>query len=197
MSSPSDKPIRGRRLDRCVTCGLSAGLCECGSLVPLAVRTEVVVVVHPLERFKSTNTGRLAAHVLSRGTLRIAGPREKPPARPGTYVLFPREDAIPLEQVTDLTTLIVPDGTWPQAGKIARRDPLCVGLPHVALASSRKSIYPLRRSERPFALSTYEAIAEVLRTLEGDAVADAMHAIFARWALRSLQVRRGAHARLG
>lgn len=193
MSEP--KPMRSRRLSRCGTCGLYVALCECAALPVLATQTEVVVLLHRLERFKSSNTGKLAARMLARGTVVVGGaPVELPPS-PGSYVLFPHATAIPLveAQSRGLRRLIVPDGTWPQAGRLARRDPVCAGLPCVSLQSARPSRYALRRSDRPHALATIEAIAEALRLLEGDAIADAMQDAFAHWVERSHRVRNGKH----
>ena len=186
-------PIRSRRVTRCGTCGLFVGLCGCDALPRLETHVEVLVVLHRLERFKSSNTGKLAARMLARGEVEVAGLDSPPREVPGSYVLFPHASAIPIDEARDLRRLVVPDGTWPQAGKIARRDPRCAGLPAVTLVGTRPSRYGLRRSERPDALSTFEAIAEALRVFEGDAVADPMHAAFAVWVARSEQVRHGAH----
>lgn len=188
--------MRSRVLPACPTCGLIAGLCACAWLETLEAETEVVVVMHRLEQHRRSNTGKLAAHVLATGTVVVregpAEPEREPTA--GSYVLFPNAGAVPIEaaKARGLLRLVVPDGTWPQAGRIARRDPLCSGLPSVSLAPSRRSIYDLRRSDRPHALSTFEAIAEALRVLEGDTLADRMHAVFARWVDDSQRVRRGA-----
>jgi DTW domain-containing protein YfiP len=194
MSEPT-RPIRSRRLSRCGTCGLNEELCGCAALPRLEARTEVVVLLHRLERFKSSNTGKLAARMLARGQAIVASePIELAPSA-GSYVLFPHASAISLAdaQARGLTRLIVPDGTWPQAGRLARRDPRCAGLPCVTLETDRPSAYGLRRSDRPSALSTLEAIAEALRILEGDAIADPMHHAFASWVARSQRVRHGAH----
>jgi DTW domain-containing protein YfiP len=190
-------PIRSRRLVRCGTCGLFVGLCGCAALPRIETEIEVLVVLHRLERFKSSNTGKLAARMLARSEVAVAGRGEAPRFVPGSYVLFPHASAVPIDQATDLRRLVVPDGTWPQAGRIARRDPLCAGLPAVTLVGTRPSRYGLRRSERPDALSTFEAIAEALRVLDGDTAADTMHAAFAVWVARSEQVRHGAHLARG
>jgi DTW domain-containing protein len=116
---------------------------------------------------------------------------------PRSHVLFPGPDALPLTEAIarGVDRLIVPDGTWPQAARLARRDPLCAGLPCVKLVCTRPSRYAMRRSERPDALCTFEAIAEAPRILESDEVADRMHAAFTPWVERSLAIRAGAHER--
>ena len=89
--------MRSRKIARCGGCGLYPQLCVCSSLPALQTRVEVVVLVHRLERFKSTNTGRLATRALARG-LCVARDRLSPLAVtpvPRSYVLFPRPDAMP------------------------------------------------------------------------------------------------------
>ena len=191
--------MRCRKLVRCDGCGLYPELCVCASLPALQTRVEVVVLLHRLERFKSTNTGRLAARALARGVA-VTRDRFTPlvvTPVPRSYVLFPRPDAMPLTEAIacGIDRLIVPDGTWPQAARLARRDPLCAGMPCVKLTRARPSHYTLRRSERRDALCSFEAIAEALRILEGDEVADRMHAAFIPWIERSLVIRAGAHER--
>ena len=58
--------MRSRRLPRCAGCGLSLGLCVCADLPRLCTRSELLLVVHRKEHFKSTNTGKLAARMLER-----------------------------------------------------------------------------------------------------------------------------------
>jgi DTW domain-containing protein YfiP len=191
--------MRSRRITRCVGCGLYPELCVCSSLPALHARVEVVVLVHQIERFKSTNSGRLAARALARGqcvTRDRCAPLWVEPV-PRSYVLFPGPDAVPLTEAlaAGIDRLIVPDGTWSQAARLARRDPLCAGLPSVKLTSTRPSRYALRRSARPDALCTFEAIAEALRILENDEVAEQMHAALIPWLERSLAIRAGAHER--
>jgi DTW domain-containing protein YfiP len=171
------------------------GICECAALPRLETKTEIVVVMHRLEQYKSSNTARLAVRMLARGSLVVRTAPEPPTSTPGTFVLFPNAAAISLDEARarGLERLVVPDGTWPQAGRIARRDPLCVGLPSVRLETERRSHYALRKSRRPHALCTFEAIAEALRVLEGDATPDRMHEVFGRWVALGEIIRRGAH----
>ena len=192
-------PMRSRKIARCGGCGLYPELCVCSSLPVLQTRVEVVVLLHRIEHFKSTNTGRLATRALMRGlsvTRERLAPLVVAPV-PRSYVLFPTRDALPLTGAIacGIDRLIVPDATWPQAGRLARRDPLCAGLPCVKLTCTRPSRYALRRSERPDALCTFEAIAEALRILESDEVADRMHAAFTPWLEGRLAIRAGAHER--
>ncbi|HEX6242309.1 MAG TPA: tRNA-uridine aminocarboxypropyltransferase [Polyangiales bacterium] len=198
VHSDAARAIRSRRLPRCSICGLFHALCLCESLPRCASRVELLVVLHRKERFKSTNTGKLAARLLERaacvvrdGTQPLAA--QVPSA--GSWVLFPSEQALSLEEAAarGIRRLIVPDGTWQQATRMARRDPACSGLPSVRLGAPRASRYGLRRNARPEGLCTLEAIAEALRVLEGDTLAEALLGVFDTWVERSRQVRAGAH----
>lgn len=194
---PVARPIRSRRIPRCAICGLYPSLCVCAS-ARLRSRVDLVVVLHRKERFKSTNTGKLAAHLLERAMWVVRdgspAPQVSPPT-PGTWLLFPGAHACSLEQAAErgISRLIVPDGTWQQAARMARRDPLCAGLPCVRLDVARSSGYGLRRNARPEGLCTLEAIAEVLRMVDGEPLAQALLGVFETWVARARQVRAGAH----
>src|SRR5690349_16347490 len=114
--------MRSRKLTRCGGCRLYPELCVCSSLPALATRVEGVVLVHRIERFKATNTGRRAARALARGQSVIRDrlvPLAVAPV-PRSYVLFPKPDALPLTDAIacGIDRLIVPDGTWPQAARL-------------------------------------------------------------------------------
>jgi DTW domain-containing protein len=193
------RPIRSRRIPRCDTCGLHIALCACAELPRLPVTVSCTFILHRSERQKSTNTGKLAAHMLQGARWLVRDGRELEPAAvegAGAFVLFPADGALSLDEAraAGVRALLVPDGTWQQAGRIARRDPRCAGLPCLRVDAARPSAYGLRRNARPDGLCTLEAVAEAMRVLEGPAVADAMHAAFAAWRARAERVRRGSHA---
>jgi len=193
--------MRSRRLLRCGTCGLNAALCVCELLPTLRPRTQVVVVAHRTELHKSTNTGKLAVRMLEGATLRARGDEVDPALElpvTGSFLLFPSPDARLLSDATaaGVSRLIVPDGTWTQAKRIARRDVACQGLPCVRLEAPPPSAYRLRRNARDDGLCTLEAVAEALRVLEGDALAEAMLEVFRTWVHRAERLRAGDHGGL-
>ncbi len=193
--TPGSRDIRGWRQARCAVCGLTEAHCLCATLPTIPVKTQVIVVMHFIEAQRSTNTGRLAARVLGGATVRLRGDREGPVEAPAgrRLVLFPFENARALtrDDAGPDVTLVVPDGTWSQARRIARRDPCAVGAEPVTLAGAHESAYGLRRNPREGGLCTMEAIAEAMRVLEGDAVADAMHRVFEAWRAGAMAVREG------
>lgn len=172
----------------CTHCRLPATLCICALVPRLRTRTRLVVVVPYHESRKPSNTGQLAARCVDGGTVQIlpkrGGPVRAPVVAPGEQplVLFPAPDARPITDYGGLApiTLIVPDGTWPQARTLQQHGPLrhhtCVTLP--ALGPSE---YRLRDEPQPGGLATFEAIARALNILEGDAgkqIETAMLAVF-------------------
>ncbi len=177
--APAPRPIRTRRRERCAGCGLTEALCLCASLLPNAVRTRVIVIAHRNEVHKTTNTGKLAVRMLEGAALRVRGDgREVAPSveerAARRLVLYPAPDARVIEH-GDLRSgeplvLVVPDGSWPQARKIARRDPLAEGAEHVTLPPGAPSRYGLRRNPREGGLCTLEAIARAMGVLEGAAI---------------------------
>lgn len=187
------RALRGWRQLRCGGCGLPEAVCVCATLPRLPVRTRVAVVMHRIEAVRSTNTGRLVRAMLEGASVRVRGGREDHAAEVPAgrrIVLFPREDARPLtrDDAGDDLTLVVPDGTWAQARRIARRDPLAQGAEAVSLPEAT-SAYGLRRNPRPDALCTLEAVIEALRVLEPETDLSAMEAAFARWRDASLALR--------
>lgn len=204
MAHPPDEPaaplggrtLRGWRLVRCGGCGLPEAHCVCALLPRVEVQTRVLVVMHHFEAVRSTNTGRLAARMLSGATVRLRGAKDtvaEAPPEGRRLVLYPADDARPLgpDDAADNLVLVVPDGTWTQARRIHRRDPACRDAVSVTLPEAGESGYGLRRNPRPGGLCTLEAIAAALDVLEGPAVASALHAGFQLWLARARAVRNG------
>ncbi len=202
MSDHDDVPptlggraLRGWRQVRCGACGLPRAQCLCDALPTLAVRTRVLVVMHHIEALRSTNTGRLAARMLTGAAVRVHGLRDAPPRAPLTgraLVLFPGDGhrVLCASDRGDDLTLLVPDGTWTQARRIARRDVDARDAERVCLPAAGESAYALRQHDG--GLCTLEAIASAMAVLEGGDIARAMLDAFAVWRARAVEVRRGA-----
>lgn len=178
--------------------------CVCALATPIALRTKVLVLVHRIEAFKTTNTGRLAALSLGARLERWGARDGTRPALPEgpILLLFPFDEARPLERADAErdATLVVPDGNWPQARKIARRvrEGAEERVTIVRLEGERPTGYQgLRRTRREHALSTLEAIAHALRVLEGERgpeVAAQTLALFDAFAARHAMFARGVRA---
>jgi DTW domain-containing protein YfiP len=175
---------------------LSLRLCVCSALPALRPRTHVVIMAHRVELAKTTNTGRLVARMLGERAELVRSDEawQSQNSAADSFVLFPTADALPLEEVaSEVRCLIVPDGTWAQGRRIARRHPACAPLRKVCLTGAPRSVYTLRRSYVENGLCTLEAVAYALQALEGDGCAAPMLAAFQQWLARALIVRAGAH----
>jgi DTW domain-containing protein len=176
--------IRGKAVDplRCPRCRLHTDLCACELLVPLAVATRLLLVVHRYELRKPTNTGHLAVACLQDAHLCLRGRHGAPDdvvtwdTQSTPLFLFPCPAAVPLDEwrasrpAAERTTLIVPDGTWRQAKRVRRRVPGLADVQAVCLPNRTASDYRLRRAVGEHRLATLEAIAYAFGLLEGPEV---------------------------
>ncbi|MHC8304920.1 tRNA-uridine aminocarboxypropyltransferase [Pseudomonas sp. PB3P13] len=166
----------------CPRCLRPEGHCLCALIPNLDSRTRVLLLQHPTEVNHALNTARLAALGLNNAELIVGEIFEDLPAllnQPGyrARLLFPADDAQTLHAyaATDKPLLlVVPDGTWRKARKMLHLNPLLAALPRVTLAGGAVSRYRLRKAPGPGALSTVEAIAQALQTLESPADFDAL-----------------------
>jgi DTW domain-containing protein YfiP len=185
---------------RCAGCHLLDDGCVCALIPspPLAISTRVVLVIHREEERKPTNTGRLATRCLAGSEVIVRGHAGAPTPpiaiAPGTrpLLLFPHPDATPL--VAPRTgeppvTLIVPDGTWRQAGKVRRRVPGLDAVPCVTLPPGPPTRYRLRHEPVAGGLATLEAIARALDVLDGPHVRAALERVFDAMVAATLRAR--------
>jgi DTW domain-containing protein YfiP len=192
---------RRNNLERCPTCAMHETLCICALVPRLATRTRLELIVHYREERKPTNTGQLAARCLQHSAISIVGDRERPltlaPFTDGEQpvLLFPADDAVPLTRFAASErpiVLIVPDGNWRQASKMRKRVPGLAAVPCVTLPDPDPTSYRLRAELHEGGLATFEAIAQALRILEGDAgppIEAAMLAVFRVMVERTLWLR--------
>lgn len=161
----------------CRRCQRPENFCVCEHLPTLTPRIRVVILQHPREARLAICSAWLT-HVALAGSELHEGVRfEDHPrvgalcASPGTALLFPGEGASPAGQLAAAppATLIVVDGTWPQALKMLRANPAVAALPRVSIVAAAPSGYGgLRREPEQGHLATIDAVAEALGALEGD-----------------------------
>ena len=180
---------------RCQGCMMHLSLCICALIPRLETKTRLVLVMHKAEKRKPTNTGHLAAKALVNSETIVRGIEGKPdpevtwPEGSEPVLLYPAEDARPLEACSHPVSLIVPDGNWRQASKVRQRvrglrDVRCVTLPVGA-----PTTYRLRSESQPNGLATIEAIARAFGILEGAHIQDALEGIFRTMVERTLWIR--------
>jgi DTW domain-containing protein YfiP len=158
---------------------MHASLCLCADIQPIKTRTQVAIILHETEQWRTSNTGYLATLMLPNSVLRIHGERGRtldvrdwfePTHR--AFVLFPHADARILdrqlaEEDDRPIRLIVPDGTWRQARRMVRRVAGLAKAPRVTLPGGLVSKYRLRKRQSTGGMCTFEAISEALCLLEG------------------------------
>ncbi|MFY0565372.1 tRNA-uridine aminocarboxypropyltransferase [Archangium lansingense] len=161
----------------CLRCLRPQSTCYCARVPQVDSRTRVVFLQHPRERRVAIGTARMAHLSLPNSELYVGvdfsghARLEALAAHPERVaVLFPGEEAIPLEEarLNPPETLIVVDGTWPLARKVVKTNPLLAALPRIGFVPRRPSNYRIRAEPAEHCVSTIEAVVEVLGALEGD-----------------------------
>jgi len=159
----------------CLRCRRPVSACWCGELTPLETATRVVFLQHPRESRVAIGTARIA-HLGLAGSeihegVEFAGNARvnELVAKRGTALLFPGEGAIsPGALDRPPETLLVIDGTWPQARKMVALNPVLRALPRIGFVPRRPGNYRIRREPAEHCVATVEAVVEVLAALEGD-----------------------------
>lgn len=199
-SELSKKPVSRKRktVEPCPTCFLHRQLCICASIPRLDLKTRLSLIIHSKELKRTTNTGRLAIHALVNSEMLVRGGTQErldlssilsPDYE--SYVLFPAEDALNLEDLkpTKPVQLVVSDGNWRQASKLNTRHPELSHLPRVKISSENTARHHLRKEHFSEGLSTLEAIALAFRTLEGEEAGDSLMALYQKKLKATLQGR--------
>lgn len=173
FARPIGAPVEPRSV--CGRCRRPTSECFCADLQPIATATRVLILQHPRERDVPIGTARLARIGLQNSILRIDVDFSQDPvvrdcvAAGNAYLLFPGDDAIDVETTCfpSPITLVVLDGTWNQASKLLKCNPMLAALPRLRLTPSRPSMYgEVRREPAEHCVATIEAIAHVLGYLE-------------------------------
>jgi DTW domain-containing protein YfiP len=157
--------------------------CLCAEVPTVTTRTRVVIVRHHLERWRTSNTGRLAAlalpgaTVLDHGAGAVLPPDAVP--RDGAWLVYPEGPPRTVAPEPPPRTLVIIDATWSQTRRMRQRIAALRGLPVLHLPRAEMPAARMRTSPGPGLVSTIEAIARALRLVEGDAPAAALERLFA------------------
>lgn len=183
---------RGKSVVRCDVCQMASFACMCAWRPKLQSRCEFILLMHRIEVFKPTNTGRLIADVLPNQTHVFCWSRTEPEEEllallsdksRQCFIVFPANsdpntnasgkvsrnifDKIPDNKKTPIFILL--DGTWKQSGRMFHLsrwldDVGCISLSNVLLPDYVKS-YAMRKSHKDDYLSTAEAAALCLELI--------------------------------
>jgi tRNA pseudouridine65 synthase len=180
---------------------MQLALCLCEELPRLELATRVVLIMHQREVRRTTATGPLALRALANGQLHVHGTRGAPLDLRALHgdgrrvlLLVPGDGARPLtpELLAEdrrPVSLVVPDGSWRQATRAARRIPGLADAEPVTLVDGGPSRYRLRREPKAGGLATFEAIARALGVLESVDVQAQLEDLFSRMVERTLSTR--------
>jgi len=167
---------------RCPRCLFQRRVCLCAAIPTVVTRTRVVIVRHHLERWRSSNSGRLAHLALPNSEIvdhgGLGGAALLPPLD-GAWLVFPEGEPVITRPEPPPRQLVVLDATWSQARRMFRKLAGLRGLPLLRLPDAPMPAARLRESPAPGRVSTIEAIARALRLIEGDAAAASLEALFA------------------
>ncbi len=169
-NDPSNAPVRSL----CLRCRRPQSVCWCGQLGSEPTQARVVLLQHPREARVAVGTARMAHLALPNSELHIGVDFEAVPQvralcdEPGTFLLFPGEGAASPERIdpAQVKRLVVIDGTWPQARKVLKSNPMLQRLPRMGLVPRRPGNYRIRREPAADCLATIEAVVELLGVLE-------------------------------
>lgn len=175
---------------RCERCRLPAVVCICSEIPDLSTTTDLRLWMHFREAHKTTATAPLVHAAVPSSTLYHYGARDAPgpeimalgPSR-RALLLYPDEEAEVLSaefiaRDPRPITLVVPDGTWRQASRAARRLSSAFELTRVALPKGEPSAWGLRREPKAFGLATIEACARALGILESKEIENQLLSVF-------------------
>jgi DTW domain-containing protein YfiP len=196
--------------DLCPRCRKPPALCVCADIAPIDNRITLLILQHPQEQDVELGTAHLTALHFKDAAVRIGlswpslAKALGQPADPKKWATLYLGSAKPLElaqgqpvialtrkgtaapdqhtRLTNLDGVILLDGTWSQAKALWWRNPWLLKTTRIVVAPPRASRYGhLRREARKEAVSTLEAAALLLSTLEKrPQIADALHTSFER-----------------
>ncbi len=169
----------------CPRCFLKIGSCLCCELPRIDSNIEVVIVRHIKEDWLTSNTGRLAALILTKARIVRYGGEEPFDdsllCGDGTWLLYPGPHQTPQQSLP--RRFVVLDGTFRQARRMYKKISALRSLPELSLSAPSQQPPRLRNPPRVDGLSTIEAIAAVLGRFESPTIAEqllAAHAEFVR-----------------
>jgi len=190
---------------RCPNCFLKIEHCLCVEIVKhkksINVQTHIHVLMHHREYKLPTNTSRLASLLMPNCLIHLRGLPDNEllldqviPDLSQAILLYPCESSRELNQefcvaLKRPVVLIVPDGSWRQASKVAIRENYLKDIPRVHLPKTLPSRYFLRREPKDNGLATFEAIARTLGILESLEVQQKLENVFDEFVSRSLNSR--------
>ena len=168
-----------RTRETCSECQRPVIMCYCAVLPNLYHDWPVHVIQDKREVAHPLGTARPAVRALQRATLQVVDPKQADDGRAidtwlqqfgaNAALIYPGSGALPVSDLADREsplTLVFIDATWRRSRRILHTWPALAELPRFQLDAVRPSRYRIRKAPSDQALSTLEAVAEVLQTLQ-------------------------------
>jgi DTW domain-containing protein YfiP len=199
----------------CPRCLKPEALCICDSITPIETRISLLILQHPQEQDRALGTARLTALHFPNAVLKIglswpslAKALGRPVADPSRWAVLylgsakvadldTERDIVAINRkgeiednqraiLKDIEGIVLLDGTWSQAKALWWRNAWMLKCQRVILGPKQPSRYgKLRREPRRDGLSTIEAAAMVLGSLEKRPdIAETLHGSFERMLAR-------------
>lgn len=145
-------------------------------------------MINKSETCKVSNTGLLATRLLENSSVHVFGLKHQPltadqfmVAGYHNVLLYPAGDETSLDQLAGQglpLNLVVPDGNWAQARRMAQKIQTLASLPCVSLPQGAPSEYILRSHPDPVRICTLEAIQRCVAALDPAAPTDRLITAF-------------------
>ncbi|MFT6311351.1 MAG: DTW domain-containing protein YfiP [Porticoccus sp.] len=160
----------------CSRCNSPVNRCLCHTITAIDNHWPIHILQHSNESNHALGTAKIAQLSLSQCDVNIS----KITAEHERYIqtmlsakpilVFPSSSSSALESINtdNARPLIFLDATWRKAKRLYLESELLQSLPTVHLQATSLPAYKIRKSPNPKALSSIEAIAEALSTLEAN-----------------------------
>lgn len=177
----------------CSRCFLHLSRCICAFIPSLETKTRLSLIVHAKELKRTTNTGRLAVYALKNSQMLVRGDHQSDrvpldlssllDSSYHTLLFYPSNDAIELttafvQSLTKPIHLLVPDGSWRQASKVATRHKELANVTRVKISLPNLATQHLRAESFSEGMSTLQAIAQAFRVLESEKAYEELNQLY-------------------
>ena len=177
---------RRKKLDldgRCNRCLQQVAHCACGLIPTIQTDSHFLLIRHWKERKKPSNTGRLVDYALPNSTLIDYGaPGETWDPNvldlTNAALLFPSEHSEPCTVAPD--TVVVIDGSWPQARKLVNKLPGLKELPRLTVNPPDGHRTRLRTPPIANGMSTIEAVAAAIDWIDDQPSGEPLRTLYDR-----------------
>ncbi|MDC8829184.1 tRNA-uridine aminocarboxypropyltransferase [Alteromonas gilva] len=162
----------------CSDCGYPLKTCLCQDIAAVNNQAEIIILQHPKEASHAKNTVRLLTHSLAKikiyvgkSAIDFSSLQELLRSQPlNTVVLYPSPNSQVLNiteaRKTKIERVIFIDGSWKQAYGMWKNNEWLNRFPFYKLALPNAGQYAIRKSKLDISLSTLEAVAYSLNTIE-------------------------------